>query len=329
LRELAARKASCTGAITFNAALDRFWLEVGDHYNGTYRQTVWTALQWLLEQSNIGANTLLRDIGPNRITQAIARRRGQGVSNATVNRTVTELLRRLLRRARDQWEQDTAKIDWGRYLLDEPKERVRSLKTHEEPKIMNAMREDYLPAIRFALKSGFRKREVVNLKKTDIDWGNRTISVIGKGGKPSTIPLTSELRDILWPLQSHPGNAVFTYVARSTRKNPRTGRATIRGDRYPITYSGLGTAWRRFGGAEAGVEDFRLHDLRHTTATRLLRDGKANLKVVQRLLRHEDIASTMKYAHVFDEDIRAAMEAETESRQEVLQKVLQDSEKTA
>jgi site-specific recombinase XerD len=51
--------------------------------------------------------------------------------------------------------------------------------------------------------------------------------------------------------------------------------------------------------------------------------------VVQRLLRHEDIASTMKYAHVFDEDIRAAMEAETESRQEVLQKVLQGSEKTA
>jgi integrase len=124
-----------------------------------------------LKTGNVGANTLLRDIGPNKITKAIARRRGEGVSDATVNRTVTELLRRLLRRARDHWEQDSAKIEWGKYLLAEPKERVRSLKTHEEPKIMEAMREDYLPAIRFKLKSGFRKREVVNLKKTDIDLG--------------------------------------------------------------------------------------------------------------------------------------------------------------
>jgi integrase len=320
--------------MTFNAALDRFWLEVGEHYTGTYKQTVWTALQWLLERSNIGASTLLRDIGPNKITEAIARRRGEGVSHATVNRTITELLRRLLKRARDQWEQDTAKIDWGKYLLDEPKERVRSLKTHEEPALMDAMREDYLPAIRFKLKSGFRKREVVNLKKSDIDWGNRTISVIGKGRKPGTIPLSSELRDILWPLQNNPTEHVFTYVAKATRtikggKGTSTGRRTIRGERYPITYSGLGTAWRRFGPAEAGIEDFRLHDLRHTAATRLGRGGKANLVVIQKLLRHEDIATTRKYAHVFDEDIRAAMEAETESRQEVLQKVLQASEKTA
>jgi hypothetical protein len=33
--------------MTFNPALDRFWLEVGEHYTGTYRQTVWTALRWL------------------------------------------------------------------------------------------------------------------------------------------------------------------------------------------------------------------------------------------------------------------------------------------
>jgi integrase len=158
--------------------------------------------------------------------------------------------------------------------------------------------------------------------------------VIGKGGKASTIPLSSELREILWPLKGDPTEYVFTYLAKATRvihsgKGKPTGRSTVRGERYPITYSGFGTAWRRFGAAKAGVEDFRLHDFRHTAGTRLLRDGKAILKVVQKLLRHEDITSTMKYAHVFDEDVRAAMEAETKARQEVLQKVLQASEKTA
>jgi hypothetical protein len=41
--------------MTFDAALERFWLEVGDHYRGTYKQTVFTALQWLLEDRQCGS----------------------------------------------------------------------------------------------------------------------------------------------------------------------------------------------------------------------------------------------------------------------------------
>jgi hypothetical protein len=158
VRELAARKTTISGALTFNAALDKFWTEVGQCYTGTYKQTVWKALAWLLEESGIGGNTLIADIGPNKITEAIARRRGNGVSNATVNRTVTELLRRLFKRARDKWQQEVQKIEWKEYLLDEPKERVRALKTHEETALIGVMRYDYLAAVRFKLKSGFRKR---------------------------------------------------------------------------------------------------------------------------------------------------------------------------
>lgn len=59
--------------MTANVAFGRFWQEVGDRYTGTYRKTVWAALEWLSDE--LGANTLLRDIGPNRITEAIARMR--------------------------------------------------------------------------------------------------------------------------------------------------------------------------------------------------------------------------------------------------------------
>jgi integrase len=85
----------------------------------------------------------------------------------------------------------------------------------------------------------------------------------------------------------------------------------------------LATAWRRFGPRKAGIEDFRLHDLRHTAATRLAKGGGANIKVVQRLMRHEDISTTAKYMHVYDEDVMEAMEAETKSRCEVPQIVPQ------
>jgi integrase len=331
IKALALRKASRSGALTLDAALERLWQEVGQHYTGTYGKTVETALAWLLEKSGIGGNTLLRDIGPNRISEAIARRRGEGVSNATVNRTVVELLRLLFIRARKHWEQDVAEIEWKKLMLAEPKERIKALKSHEEPLLMDAMREDYLPAIQFMLKSGFRKREVVNLKKTDIDWGNRIIAVIGKGGKPATIPLSTELREILWPLMNHPSEYVFTYVAKATRavKGSYIITTLIRGERYPITYSGLATAWRRFGPSKAGIADFHLHDLRHTAATRLARGGKANIKVVQRLLRHENIATTAKYMHAYDDDVLQAMEAETESRQNPLQIPLQVMQKKA
>jgi integrase len=323
--ELTKRKAATTGPLTFDAALGKLWDEVGTYYTGTYRKTVETSLAWLLEKSGIGGTTLLSDIGPAKINEAIARRRGEGVSPSTVNRTVTELLRLLLIRARDNWEQQVKAIEWKKYLLDEPNERIRSLGTEEEGNLIDTMRDDYLPAVRFALKSGFRKREVVNLKKTDIKWGERVIEVIGKGGKPATIPLTAELRDILWPLQNHPTDYVFTYVAKATRK----AQGLVRGERYPITYSGFASAWRRFGPKKAGISDFRLHDLRHTAATRLGRGGKANIKVIQRFLRHEDLNSTARYLHVFDEDIREAMEAETKARQNPLQIPLQDEKKKA
>lgn len=69
--------------------------------------------------------------------------------------------------------------------------------------------------------------------------------------------------------------------------------------------SGLDTAFGR-AMAKAGIKDFRFHDLRHTTATRLLRQ-EGNLRMVQKLLRHSDIATTARYAHVLDEDLRNAL----------------------
>ena len=80
----------------------------------------------------------------------------------------------------------------------------------------------------------------------------------------------------------------------------------MRGKRHPLTINGVKTAWRRIR-AKAGVRNFRFHDFRHDFGTKLLRDT-GNLKLVQRALNHADIKSTLKYAHVLDEEIAAAVE---------------------
>ncbi len=56
------------------------------------------------------------------------------------------------------------------------------------------------------------------------------------------------------------------------------------------------------------MENFRFHDTRHTTASRLVR-ASGNLRLAQNLLGHEKIETTLKYAHVTDDDLRAAMTA--------------------
>ncbi|HEV2630568.1 MAG TPA: site-specific integrase [Pseudolabrys sp.] len=302
VREKLKKLSAAAGAadMTVEIAFARFWAEVGTHYSGNYRQTVWAALRWLTAE--LGAATPLRDLGANRITQAIAKRRADDVSPSTVNRTVTELLRTVMRRAVRAWEQETQahKIEWHRLMLREPQERVRELRDHEETKLVVDMRDDYLPVVRLAVLSGLRKKELVGLTWSAIDWTARTISVRGKGDRVRLVPLTDGMRAILSPLRGHHPEAVFTYVATRADKE----REIAKGKRYPITYAGLSSVWRRF----ADLTDFRFHDLRHTAATRLLR-ATGNLRFAQRLLGHSTISTTARYAHVTDEDLRAGMEA--------------------
>ncbi len=112
--------------------------------------------------------------------------------------------------------------------------------------------------------------------------GGARIEIEGKGGSRATVPLPKDVRDALWALPRR-GERVFTHE-----------------DGSAMTYSGVDTAWNR-ACAKAGVSDLRLHDLRHTAATNFLKE--TNLKVVQKMLRHADIRSTLRYAHADDADV--------------------------
>jgi integrase len=86
----------------------------------------------------------------------------------------------------------------------------------------------------------------------------------------------------------------------------------VKGQRYPLTYSGVKTAWRRLR-KRAGVTGFRFHDFRHDVGTKLLRQT-GNLKLVQKALNHANIKTTTRYAHVMADEVADAMEALQKSR---------------
>ena len=58
---------------------------------------------------------------------------------------------------------------------------------------------------------------------------------------------------------------------------------------------------------EAGLDDVRLHDLRHTVASQAVARG-VPLSAVARMLGHADPTMTLRYAHVGDRDLQAALE---------------------
>jgi integrase len=315
----ATRRAKASLAI--DDVADRLWNDSAQ-YDADPKATE-TNLARLIEY--FGKSKPLTDIDDKAAKEMVAWRRGQRVkrrgkrtkeeeqalpliSNATVNRSAIKVLQRLFAFARAEKAVFDDEPEWDKLLLPEPLERVRELKIEEADALDESMRADYEPFFDFVRASGMRLKECVTLRWTEVDFSARQIVRLGKGGGRVVFPITPAVRDILFPLRWQHSEFCFTYVA--VYGNKRLSR--VRGQRYPLTYTGAKTAWQRLR-ASSGVADFRFHDFRHDFGTKLLRDS-GNLKLVQKAMNHSDIKSTLRYAHVLDEDVAVAVERLAESR---------------
>ena len=106
---------------------------------------------------------------------------------------------------------------------------------------------------------------------------------------PRKVPLSSQARAIL---DRQPrGESPFVFPSPVDRARPRGAHLSF---------------WYRVR-REAGIEDCRLHDLRHTHASHAVMNG-VPVPVVSRLLGHSNVQMTLRYAHLADRDIEAAAE---------------------
>lgn len=256
-----------------------------------------------------GKHKLLAEITAAELTTYAARRRA-GLSNRSVNAEL-EHLRAVIGRARKLWGLATPEISWADLLLEEAGERQKILAAEEEERLFEELRPDHHAFVRFALLTGVRLANVVELEWRQVDWQARVISFRVKSKKPGGelhyVPMTAGVAAILSLERGRHPVRVFTYVCERNRHDPKTGLMQRKGERYPFTHDGWRKVWDKAREA-AGVKDIRFHDLRHTAATRALRAHR-NLKTVQRMLGHRDIVTTLRYTRSDVEDVRAAMEA--------------------
>lgn len=247
------------------------------------------------------------------------------VSNASVNREV-QLLRRAVRFLSSRYR--APKIDWSLHRLKEQAGRAREMVADEERALFDRLRaedNDLADLVEFALLSGVRKNAAVTLLWSKVDLKNGFAEVHTKGDEWHRFPLTQRMKMII---ANRPKVApqVFTYVCQRPAP-PKIGMdgklqpRRLAGERYPFSKQGWDRRWRRIL-KEAGVSDFRFHDLRHTAASRISR--RAGINAAKNLLGHTRIETTMRYAHVTHNDILTAMELVEDDRSTALMEVRRD-----
>lgn len=247
-------------------------------------------------------------------------RKGEPVKDTTINRDLAHL--RASIRYAGKCGFLVPQIDWSVAIKNKAeKHRTRTLSEAEQAKLFAAIQKlhpDLEGPVRFAILSAARKTAVFDLAWEDVDFGEEVafIHLKGEGSEPIVheIPLTKAMVELLKNQPSTEGcNRVFTYLCRKT--NRATGQ--VKGRRYPWTEHGIYKPWNAVV-KEAGLRDFRFHDLRHTGATRLVR-AVPNLEIARQLLGHADIKTTQKYANINREDVRAAMELVSEPKISVIE----------
>ena len=141
--------------------------------------------------------------------------------------------------------------------------------------------------IRLLLLTGCRRGEIVQLRWDEVQHD----ALMLKDGKTGArkVPLNSQARRIF---ERRPrGESEFVFPSPLDPSRPRSPEFRL---------------WYR-ARREAGIEDVRLHDLRHTVASHAVMNG-VPVPVVSRLLGHANVSMTLRYAHLGDRDIEDAAE---------------------
>lgn len=147
-----------------------------------------------------------------------------------------------------------------------------------------------IAAIRFLILTGWREQEVLRLRWREVDLARGTAILLDtKTGKSPRLIGAPAL--LLLAQLDRLDDAEFVFPGRTA------GRPLIEINRvwYAVRHA-------------AKLDDVRLHDLRHSFASVSASSG-ASLLVIGKLLGHRESATTAKYAHLFDDPVRAAADS--------------------
>lgn len=161
----------------------------------------------------------------------------------------------------------------------EPADRVRFLSPEEWQSLKKHLPAHLLPAVEFSLATGLRQANVLGLRWDQVDMARRMVHLPAsnmKAGKPHSIPLGEAAMAVLRGQRGVHDTFVFPYRKKRIR-SPKTGFLQALKD--------------------AGIEDFRWHDLRHTWASWMAMAG-APLHAIQQAGAWASPDMVSRYSHL-------------------------------
>ena len=198
---------------------------------------------------------------------------------------------------------NTAIIDWGIPIPTNPVamtripkhdgSRDRRLKDGEEEKLLAIAKPVYQRAIIIAVETAVRRGELLNIRKSHINFDNQTLHIPQtKTDTPRTIPLSTRaikaLKDQIKSLsdanvvQMERGSKLFSMSSPMFRHEIHRYRVKL------------------------DMEDWRFHDLRHEATSRLFEKGLNTMEVAS-ITGHEDLKMLKRYTHLRAEDLVARL----------------------
>ena len=257
--------------------------------------------------------TIMERLDKTDIRRYVETRRESGVTDTTVNRELA-LLSAAINHANLELDLNLPNPVRGR-LMPEPESRTRWIDRAEAASLLaaagRAIRMPFLADfIALALYTGCRKEELLGLEWRRVDLRDNLIHLEAKhtkANKRRSIPLCAPARAALVRRAAfraeHCPDAPWVFVYADGHRTRDIRHAFARACQ------------------DAGIADFRIHDLRHTCAAWLVTAG-VPLAEIRDLLGHSTVAMTEKYAHLAPENLRAAVErldsgCHAESRQPI------------
>jgi integrase len=142
-------------------------------------------------------------------------------------------------------------------------------------------------AIRLLMLTGCRRNEILTLKWENVALEQHELRLPDTKTGARAVPLSPTARGVLATIPRQPGNPWVIFG-----RGPGTRLAN------------LNVSWQLVR-REAGLEDVRLHDLRHSFASRALALGES-LPMIARLLGHSQMQTTARYAHLARDSVHEA-----------------------
>lgn len=252
----------------------------------------------------------MSDVTTHHIQAYLDALRAEGKKSATVHLERAEL-RRLFRHASAVWKWrhvggNPAGADLDMPELDAGRDRVL---TNEEWERVSAALLDYgnpyvAPLACLMLETAMRSCEpLTSLRWRDIDWSRRVLELPDAKTGRRLVPLSPGAICILGELAERAKEAAKKKGAEPYSPDQRV---------FPTTYEAVKKAWSRACKA-AEVEGVRLHDLRHTSATRYALEYKGNLPVIMLITGHKTVEMTMRYINLKADDVVRLMHGDEPS----------------